>query len=137
MNNAVIWIVTPCGSSKNRRFGERIACIIRVTKIGEIRMLTATSNRTLLMEMTRSSGTSVLTKSARLLVTDNDCNSPILITLMLQVIRPSETSILTTATWRNIPEDGILQVNPVYTLKSYLFTINVNIIPTNAYSAHT
>jgi hypothetical protein len=30
MKNAVLWDVMPCGSCKMRRFGERIASIIRV-----------------------------------------------------------------------------------------------------------
>jgi hypothetical protein len=34
--------------------------------------------------------------------------SPILVTLMMEAIRPSETPVITRATQRNIPEDVIL-----------------------------
>jgi hypothetical protein len=36
-------------------------------------------------------------------------SSPILMTLMMEMLRSSETPVLTISTWRNIPGDGILQ----------------------------
>jgi hypothetical protein len=56
----------------------------------------------------------------RLLVTSNVVpSSPNFVTLMMKALSSFESSVLTRATWRNIPEDGILHSHCRETIKSY------------------
>jgi hypothetical protein len=89
------------------------ASFIRVTRICELgTTLTATSNRRMLR---RNTSVRRLPVAASVVP-----SSPIFVTLMKEALGSSETSILTRATWRNIPEDTILHSHGRENLKSYI-----------------
>jgi hypothetical protein len=89
MKNAVFWYVTPCRTCKNRRIGGTYGLHHQGYKNRRHR--------------------NNIRSALRLLVTANVVSSsPILITLNMKVLLFSETSVRTTATLLNIPEDGII-----------------------------
>jgi hypothetical protein len=62
-------------------------------------------------------------------------SSQILITLMMETIRSSETLVLTRATWRNISEEGILHLTSRLFILKCVMSMNTYAI--NKYVAIT
>jgi hypothetical protein len=103
MKNAIFRDVTPYGSRKNRRFEG----MYRLRHQGD-------NNR-------RARNIVFLHIVVRPLVTANVFpSSPILVTLIMEMIRSSETWAHTRVTRRNIPEDGILHSHRCENLKPYI-----------------
>jgi hypothetical protein len=91
---------------------EHSSSIIRVTRIRELgTTLAVTSNRRTQRRNTKCANVVFLPSVCRFLVKANVVpSSPILVTPIMEELCSSETSVLTRATRRNIPEDAILQL---------------------------
>jgi hypothetical protein len=97
-DDAVFWDVVLCSSSKNKRFGELYRLHHQDEKISGL-------------------GTTLT------VISNVFPSSLVVFILMMQAISSSETFVLTRATWRQIPEDGILPSHCCENLKPYNYSL--------------
>jgi hypothetical protein len=116
MKNAVFWGVTPCGSCKNRRLRGPYRLHHQGDKNRWARNVSSN-------EQPKHAAKKYLSHNISLQRAQVVPSSPILVTLMIEPVCFSETSVFTWATWHNIPEDGILLSYRCENLKSYIMTM--------------
>jgi hypothetical protein len=109
LKNAVFWDVTRVALVRTNVSEEYVASIIRVTRIAELGTTLAVISNVFLRSVLRLLVTAKVVRS-----------SQILVTLMMEATRSSETSVFTRVTRRNLPDDGMLHSYRRENIKSYI-----------------